>query len=397
MPFYTIIYYLLFFSLFFLLIISIHRDSYGHKVPYSILVTLLIVFNAVRYNIGRDYHIYTEGFENSYSEALNHLEPFWKVIRETLVNLSLPPFIWFLLTASFIVFFTLKAYKKQSYYLPIALLAYVLTYPLYFETFNTVRQACAEAVVLFAFPLFKEKKYWQTLLILLIAYSLHRTAAIMILFLPLCFIRYPRILVGVILFLSVFVFPYIIQYGFRLLAQSKIVENFYISEKFLLPEVGEISIALLIRLAIAYYFLYRQKKLYTEDKSLLPYINALFFATFFNLMTIRVFTIGTATRFSLYFTYTYPILLANTFFMGKRMDRFAVAIILLFEIIILIPSIYASDSKYDRFYQYEPIFFDKEKPMTYPGEESKVSLYSPLNSLSQSSKIYHLSNYESLC
>lgn len=377
MPLHTTLYYIFFFVLFFLLVVSIQRDSYGKKIPYFAVVVLLISFNGLRYFVGRDYHVYMDGYSNSYSEALMHMEPLWKGLRAILLHFHMHVAIWFLLTAAFIVIFVLRAYRKQSYFFPLALLAFVLVYPLYFETFNTVRQACAQTVILFTFPLFRDKKYWQTLILLLIAFSLHRTAIIMFFFLPLCFVRYSRILVGAILIVGVTILPYLLYAGFKMLVESHLVSNFYITTDSLLPQVGSLSPAILFRLAIAFYFLYRQRELLEKDASLLPYLNALFFATFLNLLAIRVFSIGTATRFSLYFTYTYPILLSNVYWIGKNIDRWAIFVIFFFEITICVKSIYTADSREDRFYLYDTIFFDREQPMSYPGKK-KISLLSPL-------------------
>lgn len=377
MPLHTILYYSTFFVLFFLLVASIHLDRYGKKVPYFALIVLLVLFNGLRHYVGWDYHIYLDGYSNSYSEALIHMEPFWKSFRLLMLRLNLPVAIWFLVTALFIVVFTLRAYRQQSYFFPLALITYVLSFSLYFESFSTVRQLCAQAVVLFAFPLFREKKYWQTLLLLLIAFTLHRTAAMMILFLPLCFVRYPRWLVGSLLVLAVFLFPPLIHKIFALIAEQDNQDFFYLDKKFLLENVRSISFATLFRLAFAFYLLYRQKELLQRDANLLPFLNALYFASFFNLMFFRVFVIGTATRFSLYFTYTYPILISNVYCIGKSLDRWAILVMLLFESVLSVRCIYADDTKFDRYYQYETIFFDKEQPMTYPGKETS-SLFLPL-------------------
>lgn len=377
MPLHTILYYSTFFVLFFLLVASIHLDRYGKKVPYFALIVLLVLFNGLRHYVGWDYHIYLDGYSNSYSEALIHMEPFWKSFRLLMLRLNLPAAIWFLVTALFIVVFTLRAYRQQSYFFPLALITYVLSFSLYFESFSTVRQLCAQAVVLFAFPLFREKKYWQTLLLLLIAFTLHRTAAMMILFLPLCFVRYPRWLVGTFLVLAVLLFPPLIHKIFTLIAAGGNQGFFYLDTKFLLENVRPISFATLFRLGFATYLLYRQRELLQHDAHLLPLLNALYFATFFNLMFFRVFVIGTATRFSLYFTYTYPILLSNVYYVGKKLDRWIILGMLLFESVLSVRCIYADDTKFDRYYQYETIFFDKEQPMTYPGKETS-SLFLPI-------------------
>lgn len=374
MPLHSALYYSVFTALFILLLVALHRDSYGRRIPYLALVLLLVLFNGLRYYVGWDYHIYLKGYQHSESIDLLHMEPFWQSLRAVMHSLQLPVEVWFMLTATFIVVFSLRAYRLQSYSLVLAILTYVVTFNLYFESFTMVRQSCAQAVVLFAFPTFRDKKYWQTLVILLIAFTLHRTAAMMVLLLPLCFIRIPRWLVVTFALLAVSVLPYLVYWGFELLTKGGAVSHFYIHERYLYEEVKDLGIAILVRIAFVFYFLWRERDLLKSDRSLRPFLNAFYASTLLNLVLYRVFVPGTATRFALYLMYTTPILLSNVFVVGKRIDRWAVVVLLLFELTITIQDIYTDDTRWDRYHLYDTIFFDKEMPMQYPGKDIQGSL-----------------------
>ncbi len=372
MPLHTALYYLTFVALFLTLVYSLYNDSYGKKIPYAGIVILLILFGGLRYMVGRDYPVYSIGYANTFNIALNHMEPFWQGLRHMMQFIGLPAEVWFMLTAAFIVIVSLRGYRKQSYSFAIALIVYVFIYALYFEGFNTVRQNCAQAVVLFTFPLFQRKQYWQTLILLLIAFMLHRTAIIMVVLLPLCFIRYSRWLVFVTLFLGCFVLPYFLRQAFEALIASNIIDNFYLDAKNLKETMDPLSPAFLVRFGIGCFFIYRQEAILRNDKSLLPYLNAYYFALFLSLTFMRVFNEGTMTRFAGYPIYFTPIFFANLFVVGDKIDRWALFVILLFEVFITITSIFISDTYFDRFYLYDTIFFDWESPMTYPGETSSI-------------------------
>lgn len=377
MPPQTIAYYLAFTAILFVLLVSLYKDDYGKKIPYVALMVLLVLFSGLRYQVGWDYHIYEYGYSNSFGDTLNHMEPFWHGLRKVMHYLGLPVEVWFFLTSAFIVIFSLRAYRLQSSNFAIAALSFVVIFSLYFESFNTVRQTCAQVVVLYGFPFFKKKKYLQTLLILLLAFMLHKTALLMLVFLPLCFVHYNRILVALGMFLGATLGPPLIRELFLALIHSNILEGFYINEAFLRTELYRVGLGTIVKMAFVFYLLYREPELLRKDPTLRPYLNAFYFAILLNLMLYRVFVLGSATRFTLYFVYFTPILLSNLFTTGIRWDRIAVGLYLLFETVNTIIFIHGDKTKYDRYYLYDTVFFDREAPMKYPGNSSLSSLSPP--------------------
>ena len=143
MPPYSALFFALFFLLAFFLIWTIDRDKYASQIPTVALGVLLILFLGLRFEVGRDYPIYKDAFENVFSSHSQHMSRIWKTYNEVLRFLHLDFSVWTLGVAALFIPLTLWGYKKQSYRFAIAALTFILVWKLYFESFNTVRQCMA--------------------------------------------------------------------------------------------------------------------------------------------------------------------------------------------------------------------------------------------------------------
>lgn len=367
MPLQTIVYFVVFFTLFFLFTGSIYRDNYARTLPFLGVGALLFLFAGLRYYVGIDYPVYMEGYNHTFSRALQHMEPIWQWLRLLLLHFEIAPAGWFMLTSAAIVIISIEAFRKQSYNLAIALLAFVLIYKLYFESFNMVRQSLAMAIVLFAYPALRERKYWKALAILLLAFCFHESAIVLLLLLPLCYVRYPRWFIAVLLLLSYFVFPVIMKPVMG--AVQPVLSLVLPLDMSYLSMMGSsgvtfTGVTFAVETLIAFYWLFRKKDLLKQDESLLPYINSFFLAIIITNTFANIFQVGN--RFMYYFLMCYPILLSNVFMVGKRLDRHMIIAILFFEALCLIRILFTFDSSYSSFWQYKIIFHDREAPMKYP-------------------------------
>lgn len=382
MPLYSALYYIVFFALFFLLLWSLERDKYGTVIPLVGLSVLLILFSALRFDVGRDYDVYQGAFDFAYSNHSEHLETPWKVLNEVLGYLHLDFSFWTFIVALLFVPLSLYAYKKQSYHYALAILTFVLVFKLYFESFNMVRQCMAQAVCLYALPFFRKKRYWETLFILLMAFSVHASAIVMFVMLPLFFVRYNRALMMSLLLLSITLFPIVMKAFFTSLIPFISGEMHLPLDLTYIKAMGDTQegkgtgILYLFNTLIALYFLWRERDLLVRDKALLLYLNTFFFAI---IITNTFIFFQVADRFMYYPYFFLPILVSNLYERGNRYDRWVLLAMLLVQTLITTRNILNTEETY---HNYRLIIHDKDVPNDFwvqrVQEENRTYWGSPL-------------------
>lgn len=188
------IYYLSFFLLFFGLIYLAQRDTRVSYIPLSALFVLLTVFAGIRYGLGRDFDMYQIIYdEGELSVSFGFLEPLWRHSILFFKWLGMSSAAWFTLIAGATYACVIYGFRKLAGdYWWLALLAFVLTFAGYFESFNIIRQYLAVAIVLAGYHLILSKKYLHFLPIMLLAILLHQSAVFFIPILLLSEIKIPR-------------------------------------------------------------------------------------------------------------------------------------------------------------------------------------------------------------
>lgn len=366
MPLESFLLYTAFLVLSVLSICAVARSRYGEKVPVAVLTVVLILFSALRDNIGRDYPIYEEAFYTKEYTSYDHMEWLWRQFYDMLNYFGLEFYHWTLIVAVIFIPLVLWAYRKQSYTLWIALAFFVFTYKLYFESFNSVRQCLAQAVCLFAVPLYTQRKWLPAFLILFLAVAIHRSAAVMVLLLPFFYIRYNGYFMGSMVVLSLAVFPRILKPLFVFLIPYLPIDTYYLENMWDAQEGSGSGIFFMINTVIALYLVWRSKDLYRRDAKLLPYLNSWLISVII-CNSLPFFQVGS--RLFYYPLMFFPILMSNLFTVGNRYDRILVWGFLFLQVaqtakVICIPD--------ENFLRYQIIFKDREKVHIYDYSENRT-------------------------
>ena len=353
MPPYSALFFALFFLLAFFLIWTIDRDKYASQIPIVALGVLLILFLGLRFEVGRDYPIYKDAFENVFSSHSQHMSKIWKTYNEVLF---IPLTLW--------------GYKKQSYRFAIAALTFILVWKLYFESFNTVRQCMAQAICLFSIPLFRDRRYLETLIVLLLAYLTHSSAIIMFVLVPLFFVRFNRIFMGILFALSLTLLPIITKAILQFSIPYLPFDTMYIEQMYDTQEGLGSGIMYYFNTLIAFYLLWRQKDLLDLDRNLLPYINTFFLAT---IITNTFVFFQVADRFMYFPFFFLPILISNLYEKGNLYDRWVIITLLVVQSLITMRNIMNTDESY---YNYKIIIHDREAPNDFWINQTNNRTYS---------------------
>ena len=118
MPLESLILYITFFVLCGLAIEAVAQNKYGEAVPLSFLGIVLILFSALRDNVGRDYIIYEEAFRTTDYPSYKHLEWIWQRFYDLLNYFHLSFYHWTLIVAIIFITLVLWALRKQSLLMP---------------------------------------------------------------------------------------------------------------------------------------------------------------------------------------------------------------------------------------------------------------------------------------
>lgn len=178
------------------------------KIGIYAAYLILIIISVVRYDIGNDYHTYTEiirfiayKFENSIPFGDDSKEPLITIL--TIIFKDLPyTFVW-VLGAHVIIslVFLYKAFKDNNCHM-IGVLIFFIS-GLMFIYWDQVRQAVAISIIIYAIKYIRENNYFKYFLFVLLAATAHYSA---LLLLPFVFVNKitPRrfLYIGIILGLA---------------------------------------------------------------------------------------------------------------------------------------------------------------------------------------------------
>lgn len=358
--------YLSLYILAFILIYAIDRDKQIPKVPLFSLFILLTLFSGVRFNVGMDQPMYQIIYEQPFTQHKEHLEPLWLLLHQGLRMFGAPFLVWGLLTSAVIIGLMLSAYRRQSYWLAATLFIMVVDYKLYFEPMNIVRQYVAVALGLFALPLWREKRYWAFLALCLVAMQIHSSAIVLLVFIPLVFIRFPRWFLSLAAIVGLVAMPSLLDYMRTTLASM--ISNEGISYYLLHPDTlnrnaGSGSSFYVFTL-FALYFIWRTPDLVKRDKNLLPYINLFVLS----MMLTCSFRMWEAAHRIFFFAYAFsPIMLTNVWVKGKLIDRLACAAFVVLTVILTVNLIASPQNTIS---DYEIILQPHDLPRRYPLPET---------------------------
>ncbi len=368
----------------FFLLLSIVYDYYGVKTnrayAYWFSVSTLIIVAGFRYHVGLDSIRLEEWYQScpnifdlstDYIQADRRFQPLWIIFCSLLKTIT-PDFVLLQFVQSALVNILIFNFiKKKTAYIFSGLLIYFLLAYLVFN-FEIMRESLAVAISLFAVLNLEKKKWTHFLILSLIAFQIHVSAIIILIF-PLIYnikITKYHILFSlvIVLVINIYYAKYI-DFVFIILSSNSdsfsknIVEYSY---------AGKVGHTLKYYLNIYFngfllpvYFLYLRKYQFKEEFKYSSFV--LMFAVFSLLGNQSVAFL----RFSNYQLLFYVILVAEIYQYALKKISYPILSGLFFSLLISfsfiyslfkllpnLPNIYA----YSRYYPYNSIIF-KEKDL----------------------------------
>lgn len=200
------------------------------NIYYWVLVTLLFLVSAFRYNVGQDYEHWTDVYNWIMNDEKggNYVEIGYRYLN---MIIQLVPYsnayVLFFITSAFIIlgfgYIIYKNVDKEYWFLAIFMF---ICSGIFFASLNLVRQYIAVVITTFGIILLKKNKYFGFIISIIIAALFHTSALIMIAFLPFYLIfrnqKYNKALIVI----------YALSLIFMVVDLRQIIEYF----KFLIPE-----------------------------------------------------------------------------------------------------------------------------------------------------------------
>ena len=164
-------------------ILSEYRDNYVYRNNFIVFFALvLIVVEGFRYDY-MDTSIYKGVFSQDITKSLfynfSNTKEYGFVFFEWLIKIinDNPQFFIFLISL-FIVISSIVFIKKYAFDLPFSLILYFFFS--FLSDMNGIRQICGATIIMLAFPLLVQKKYFKYILFILLASTFHRSALVVI-------------------------------------------------------------------------------------------------------------------------------------------------------------------------------------------------------------------------
>lgn len=238
-----------------------------------------------------------------------------------------------------LIIFTYRKYTSDF----LMTCALYVTMCLYTSAFNGTRQTFASAILFAGIPLlFKRKNWWKYILIVLIAYTFHSTALMVMPFFILCKLKpwkKPFVFVCIVLVLLIIFLPGLwttIIDALESIGQNKLADDYADLEK-LRAGVNFLRIlvaAFPVVISLIYY-----PKLSRENKHIDFFINMAVFNLLFMVCGMRLTVLA---RFAMYFNLALPVLVsdfANVFEKkSKGLIKAAIWCVYLVHMIVLLPN-----------------------------------------------------------
>lgn len=346
----SLIFYSCFFALFALLIYIAKTTERVSAFLAFALWLLLTLFAGMRFGPGRDfplYHnIYTFGENNM---SFSHLEPFWQSVILLFRSWGLSYAGWFTVVAGITYALIIRGFRRlcgDNWW--IAVLAFVLIYSGYFETYNMVRQYVAIAIMLSAYPLVEQRRYVAFVLAIGVATMVHPSALVAIPVVLLGRIRWNSYLLGGLLLLSPIAESFVMEPLLELI--SKLLPEryaFYSQGKYVYEMQSGLGVYPLFLIFVGLFFLYYRRYIEPYRPEIYQYINYVVFAAIlYNLFTH--FEVGV--RIFYYpFVFIFPLIALSVRSRGKLREHPAIVAILLIFALFQYKSLSNTNEPYSKY------------------------------------------------
>ncbi|WP_172994181.1 EpsG family protein, partial [Lactobacillus helveticus] len=163
--------------------ISNKNMAVGNFLKLLCMMPMLLI-SALRFNVGSDFlAVYWNGFQRVQAGInTDNFEIGFQSLIKLLGKISYSPQILIIITSFLFVFFTWNAIYEQSNDIIFSLLILFIS-RYYFISLNVIRQLIAMAIILYALKYLKEGKNIKYIIFNLIAFTIHRSALICLVFL----------------------------------------------------------------------------------------------------------------------------------------------------------------------------------------------------------------------
>lgn len=159
-----------------------------HAFYHIVIFILLWLVIGLRHNVGLDYPNY-EGMYNNPNHYGNFAtEPIWHIVNNSLRWFGFKSRMFFLVSSGFTMLFFYKGISKLSPAFYASVILFILL-DFYFETSNTVRQCAAMGALMWGYAEQQQKNYTSAVTLYLLAFCLHYSALLGIIFVIVSSIR----------------------------------------------------------------------------------------------------------------------------------------------------------------------------------------------------------------
>lgn len=372
--------YIILFIIFFLLsiIYDYNKVKKNRSYFYWLSVSILIIVAGFRYRVGLDSIRLDEWYQSCpdiFDLSINFLkenrryQPLWIILCSLLRTISLDFALLQIVQSAVVNILIFSFIKKKTHYIFSSLLMYFLLAYLVFN-FEIMRESLAIAVSLFAVLSFENKQWFKFLIISFIAFGIHISAIIILIF-PLIYnIRIGKyhVLISLIMVLSINIFyaKYIDLIFALLSSNTDNLSNSILTYSY----AGNIGNSLKYYISIylngfifPVWFLFIRKKRWTEEYK---YGSVILMFSIFSLLGNQSVAF---LRFSNYQLIFYVILVAEIYqYALKKISPrlltgllfiFLMSFTFMYSMFKPVPNLYNINT-YSRYYPYNSIFF-KEK------------------------------------
>lgn len=160
----------------FLLNPSLKGTKMGNSLLF-IIVFIVTYFSGFRDGLGVDYQNYL--IKIDYSDHLTLLEPLFSILSIFVSNTIFSEIFVFLFFALITNFLYIKSFQRYNYFF-IIFSAYILIPPLFFNSFNVIRQLCAAGIFLHSCKYMEERNLKKYIIYILFASTIHMSAIFLI-------------------------------------------------------------------------------------------------------------------------------------------------------------------------------------------------------------------------
>lgn len=224
--------------------------------PCGLILTYLVVvlFWAIRYDIGYDYAGYVDIFEEIRRGASSYVEPGYYYLNR-LFDGNPHGYVWVLAVMTVVTYFFLFKLFVREKILALGLF-FSAAFQFQYMASSQVRQAAVVAIFLYLLRFLEAKKYMQYIVGVVICLLIHTSAVFLFLAIPLRKLRLSRMIWGglVLVLYGCYLKGLFRTLGTSLITAFPLYEKYQTTDR-ILPEDLGFSIVMLWNIGVACYFL----------------------------------------------------------------------------------------------------------------------------------------------